>query len=89
MKRAGWIVTKGGKPCTLVRVPKAKADVLIVGAPVAFFADLGEVDVAIAASMRSVSQLRGTRSVRWPVKKKALVDPKLFAILPLQGAGKP
>ena len=88
MKSAGYIVTKGGRPCGLLHVPLLKGEVLVVGEPVAFFDDLGALDPILRRTMTKVSQLRGTKlaeSAR--EKKRAAADARLFVVVPLRRSG--
>lgn len=88
MKSPGYIVTKGGRPCTLVRVPKLKADVLIPGEPIECFASLGAVDAALQVTMQRTSQLKGTRVIYPDGKKHASDSGRLFVVRPLRRKGK-
>lgn len=88
MKTAGYIVTKGGRPCALVPIPAARSGVLIFGEEAALFASDSAATAAITLSLARVAQLRGAKlaaTVR--EKRRAVADARLFAVVPVRREG--
>lgn len=84
MKPAGYIVTKGGRPCARVPIPAARSGVLILGGPVHLFADEAAAERAILLTVNRTSQLQGTAlATDAKAKKRAQQDLRLFAVLPV------
>lgn len=88
MKRAGYIVIRGGRPCALVPIPQAKSGALILGEPVALFADQPAANHAILLTLQRTSQLRGAKIARDEKEQKAAAeDRRIYAVVPLEAVG--
>jgi hypothetical protein len=83
IKLIGYIVTQGGKPCTLANVTGAhKGGVLLPGSPVVQFLKPRDARRAIARTERVAEALRGSLIDTWD-RLQSLLGGGAFEIKPL------